>query len=190
MPADHGGGPVVRWGIIGCGDVTEVKSGPALQEAEGSELVAVMRRTPGAAADFAKRHGVPLWFEDAQALAAAAEVTAIYIASPPGAHMEHARIAAAAGKPTYIEKPLGRNLAESEAIARLFADAGVPLFVAYYRRALPPFVEAKALLASGALGEPTFVSFAQSAPPAPPDARAEGERSQEPQRHFLAGRSF
>jgi predicted dehydrogenase len=156
----------VRWGIIGCGDVCEQKSGPALQGAAGSELVAVMRRTPGAAEDFAKRHGVPLWFEDAESLACAPEVTAIYIASPPGAHMEHALVAVKAGKPTYIEKPLGRNATESEAIAKLFDDAGVPMFVAYYRRALPPFVQAKALLASGELGKPTFVSFVQTSPAA------------------------
>ena len=154
----------VRWGIIGCGNVTETKSGPALQGAEESELVAVMRRTPGAAEGFAKRHGVPMWFDDAAALANAEQVTAIYIASPPGAHMEHAKLAVSAGKPTYIEKPLGRNFTESEAIAQLFTDAGVPLFVAYYRRALPPFVQAKALLASGELGDPTLVTFHLSAP--------------------------
>ena len=156
----------VRWGILGCGDVCEVKSGPALQRASGSELVAVMRRTPGAAKDFAERHGVPKWFEDAKALVDCEDVTAVYVASTPAAHYEHAKLAAEvrapsahptpltamsdrgawctqAGKPCYMEKPIGRNVAESEAIVALFEDAGVPLFVAYYRRGLAPFIQVR-----------------------------------------------
>ena len=90
----------VRWGILGCGDVCEVKSGPALQRASGSELVAVMRRTPGAAKDFAQRHGVPKWFEDAKALVDCEDVTAVYVASTPAAHYEHAKLAAEVRAPT------------------------------------------------------------------------------------------
>jgi hypothetical protein len=51
----------VRWGIIGCGAVTEIKSGPPLQLVEHSSLVAVMRRTPGLAEDYARRHHVQLF---------------------------------------------------------------------------------------------------------------------------------
>jgi predicted dehydrogenase len=149
----------VRWGILGVGDVCEVKSGPALQDAEGSELVAVMRRTAGAAEDFATRHGVPAWFDDAEALVNSADVSAIYVASPPGAHLEHAKLACATGKPTYIEKPLGRNVAETKEIVDMFEVAGVPLFVAYYRRGLAPFTVAREMLASGAIGAPVSVSF-------------------------------
>ena len=49
----------IRWGMIGCGDVAEVKSGPALQKADGSALVAVMRRERDKAEDYARRHDVP-----------------------------------------------------------------------------------------------------------------------------------
>jgi predicted dehydrogenase len=96
---------VIRWGIIGCGDVTEVKSGPGFQLARGSQLVAVMRRTGALAADYARRHGVPRWYDDARALVHDPEVDAIYVATPPGAHLDGARLAAAAGKPAYVEKP-------------------------------------------------------------------------------------
>ena len=58
----------IRWGIIGCGDVTEVKSGPALQKAQNSELVAVMRRNTEKAKDYARRHGVARWYDDADSL--------------------------------------------------------------------------------------------------------------------------
>ena len=149
----------VKWGILGCGDVCEIKSGPALQDAANSELVAVMRRSPGAAEDFAARHNVAAFFTDAEALAASEDVTAIYVASPPAAHFEHAAIACAAGKPTYIEKPLGRNVGESQKIVDMFEAAGVPLFVAYYRRGLAPFTVAKEIIASGEIGAPVTVSF-------------------------------
>ena len=44
----------VRWGIIGCGDVTEIKSGPGFAKAERSSLVAVMRRNGAKAEDYAR----------------------------------------------------------------------------------------------------------------------------------------
>ncbi|PAW67941.1 MAG: hypothetical protein B9S34_04045 [Opitutia bacterium Tous-C1TDCM] len=145
-------GPVVRWGIIGCGDVTEVKSGPGFQKADGSHLVAVMRRDVGKAADYARRHGVPRWYADARALVADPEVDAVYVATPPGAHLDAALLAAAAGKPCYVEKPMARHTAECDTMLAAFAAAHQPLFVAYYRRALPRFVHARALLDAGRIG--------------------------------------
>lgn len=142
----------IRWGIIGCGDVTENKSGPALQKTAGSELVAVMRRDGAKAADYARRHGVPRWYDNAQALVADPEVNAIYVATPPGAHVEGALLAAAAGKPSYIEKPFARNTSECDVILDAFRTAGRPVFAAYYRRCLPRFVQVKQLLDTDALG--------------------------------------
>lgn len=142
----------IRWGIIGCGAVTEVKSGPALQKAEGSALVAVMRRTASLAEGFARRHGVPRWYTKAQALIADREVDAVYIATPPGAHLEYALKVCAAGKPAYVEKPMARNYEEGRLMVQAFRASGLPLFVAYYRRALPRFLRAKQLLESGRLG--------------------------------------
>ena len=102
----------IRWGIIGCGDVCEVKSGPGFQKAANSALVAVMRRDGGKAADYAKRHGVPRWYDDAEALIGDPEVDAVYVATPPGSHLEYALRVAAAGKPCYVEKPMARTHAE------------------------------------------------------------------------------
>lgn len=149
--------PSIRWGIIGCGDVTEVKSGPSFSKIAGSQLVAVMRRDAAKAADYARRHGVPRWYDDARALVADPEVDAIYVATPPGAHLEGALLAAAAGKPCYVEKPFARSTTECDAILAAFRAANVPVFVAYYRRCLSRFVEARALLAAGALGTLTGV---------------------------------
>ncbi len=156
--------PPIRWGIIGCGDVTEIKSGPGFQEAIGSELVAVMRRSGDRAADFARRHGVARWYDDADSLIGDPGVDAVYIATPPGNHLEYALKVCAAGKPAYVEKPMARNHAECAAMVERFAAAGVPLFVAYYRRALPRFVRAKGLIDAGRLGRVTGVLYRQSGP--------------------------
>lgn len=142
----------IRWGILGCGDVCEVKSGPALQRASGSGLVAVMRRDRALAEDFARRHGVPAFYDDAAALIADPEVDAVYIAAPPGSHLELALLVAEAGKPAYVEKPMARCHAECERMIEAFERAGRPLFVAYYRRALARFLKVKELLDGGRLG--------------------------------------
>ncbi|HEY3497633.1 MAG TPA: Gfo/Idh/MocA family oxidoreductase [Polyangiaceae bacterium] len=148
---------MIRWGIIGCGDVTERKSGPAFQKVPGSALVAVMRRNGELAADYAKRHGVPRWYDDAAALIADREVDAVYVATPPAQHCEYAIACARAGKPAYVEKPMARTHDECERMNRAFADAGVPLYVAYYRRALPRFVWIKEQIDAGAIGTVRFV---------------------------------
>ena len=152
----------LRWGIIGCGDVTEVKSGPALQKATGSALVAVMRRDGERAKDYARRHGVPRWYDDADALIRDPQVDAVYVATPPSSHTEYAVRVAAAGKPVYVEKPMARNFDECrrmiDACRAARGGAGVPLFVAYYRRRLPRFLRVKQLLDDGAVGPVRFVT--------------------------------
>src|SRR5579872_4880366 len=149
----------IRWGIIGCGDVTEIKSGPAFQKAEGSKLVAVMRRDGQKATDFARRHGVPKWYDDGDALIADPEIDAIYVATPPDAHEEYAIKVCAAGKPCYVEKPMSRNAAEGRRMVEAFAARKLPLFVGYYRRCLPRFVKMKQIVDSGALGKLISVDY-------------------------------
>jgi predicted dehydrogenase len=151
--------PVIRWGILGCGDVCEVKSGPGFQNADGSALTMVMRRTPLMAEDFATRHGVPNWTGDVDTLIEDPDVDAVYIATPPGTHCEYALKVCAAGKPCYVEKPMARSGAECDTMVKAFAEAGVPLFVAYYRRRLPRFLKVKELIESGRLGEVLSVEY-------------------------------
>lgn len=157
----------VRWGIVGCGNVTEVKSGPGFQKADHSALVAVMRRNAALAEDYAHRHHVPRWTGDAQALIDDPGVDAVYVATPPAFHMDYTIRAARAGKPVYVEKPMARTHEECQAMIAACEQAGVPLFVAYYRRRLPRFLKAKELVASGALGEPRFINVTlYQSPPA------------------------
>lgn len=162
---------VIRWGILGCGDVTEVKSGPGFQKARGSQLVAVMRRNGALAADYAKRHGVPRWYDNASALVNDPEVDAVYVATPPGAHLEGVILAAAARKPVYVEKPMARHTPECDAMIAACEQAGQKLFVAYYRRELPRFLKAKELLLTGTIGRLTGVAY-RMATPTPANANA------------------
>ncbi|MFJ7728645.1 Gfo/Idh/MocA family protein [Neobacillus sp. NPDC097160] len=151
----------VRWGIIGCGDVTEVKSGPAFQKVKNSELVAVMRRTGELAKDYAERHNVPKWYDDADALINDPDVDAVYIATPPSSHKEYTIKVAKAGKPVYVEKPMALNFAECNEMITACKAARVPLYVAYYRRELPRLIKIKELLENKAIGDVRFVSTTQ-----------------------------
>jgi 1,5-anhydro-D-fructose reductase (1,5-anhydro-D-mannitol-forming) len=136
----------VRWGIIGCGDVCAVKSGPAFGKVEGSCLQAVCRRTRSKAYEYAQEHNVPAYYSSAADLLQDDMVNAIYIATQPDSHVELALQAAAVGRPTLLEKPMARNSIEAAVIAAAFERKSVPLFVAYYRRALPRYIRAKELL--------------------------------------------
>ena len=149
----------IQWGIIGCGDVTEVKSGPGFQKAQHSSLVAVMRRNGALAQDYAQRHGVPAWYDDAEALIHDPQVDAVYVATPPSSHKEYTVMAAQASKPVYVEKPMALNYAECVAMNEACETASVPLFVAYYRRSLTRFLKIKELLDAGAIGEMRFVAI-------------------------------
>jgi 1,5-anhydro-D-fructose reductase (1,5-anhydro-D-mannitol-forming) len=142
----------IRWGIIGCGNVTEIKSGPGFQKARGSELVAVMRRNGNLAEDYARRHRVPKWYDNAEALIFDDDVDAVYIATPPSSHKEYALAVARAGKPVYVEKPMALNFSECQEIIQACERANVPLFTAFYRRALPRFLKIQSLLEEGQIG--------------------------------------
>ncbi|MDD4489259.1 MAG: Gfo/Idh/MocA family oxidoreductase [Paludibacter sp.] len=143
----------INWGIIGCGNVTELKSGPAFNKIEHSRLVAVMRRNADLAQDYARRHQVPRFYADADLLIHDPEVNAIYVATPPDTHAMYAIKAMRAGKPVYVEKPMARTYAECQEMIRVSEETGMPLYVAYYRRTLPTFLKVKSLLDEGAIGK-------------------------------------
>ena len=149
----------IKWGIIGCGDVTELKSGPAFNKVPDSSLVAVMRRDADKAKDYARRHNVPAWYSDATELINDPEVNAIYIATPPLQHEEYTLQALAAGKPVYVEKPMAVNAGAAKRMADAAAHYGVKLSVAHYRREQPMFLEIKAMLDRNLIGNIRFVQL-------------------------------
>jgi len=149
----------IKWGIIGCGDVTEVKSGPAFNKVPNSSLVAVMRRDAVKAADYAQRHGVPKWYSDATELINDPEVNAIYIATPPLQHEAYTIEALAAGKPVYVEKPMALNAAAAQRMVNAANNYGVKLSVAHYRREQPLFLKVKSLIDKQVIGDIRFVDL-------------------------------
>ncbi|MES2373235.1 MAG: Gfo/Idh/MocA family oxidoreductase [Bacteroidota bacterium] len=143
----------ISWGIIGCGDVTEMKSGPAFNKITGSSLGAVMRRDGAKAKDYAERHGVPKWYDDATQLINDPSINAIYIATPPGSHEEYAIASLLAGKPVYVEKPMSIDTASCLRMQAVAEKTGGKLTVAHYRRGLPMFNKVKALIHEKAIGD-------------------------------------
>tara|TARA_R110002124_G_scaffold280073_3_gene453132 strand:+ start:17849 stop:18820 length:972 start_codon:yes stop_codon:yes gene_type:complete len=155
----------INWGIIGCGNVTEVKSGPAYQKVKGFELKAVMRRNKEKLIDYAQRHHIEKYYTDAYQLINDKEIDAIYIATPPDSHKEYALKVAEAGKPCCIEKPMAPNYEDCLAITEAFKKQGIPLFVAYYRRSLPRFLQVKRWIDEAAIGEVRHINWHYSCAP-------------------------
>lgn len=155
----------INWGFIGCGEVTERKSGPAFNLVEGSRVVAVMSRSSEKASSYAQRHNIPRWHTDAQSLINDPEVNAVYIATPPSSHATYAIMAMKAGKPVYVEKPLAASYVDCQRVMRISRETGVPCFVAYYRRKLPYFNKVQELLQDGAIGKVVNVQIRFSVPP-------------------------
>ena len=160
---------MIKWGFIGCGDVTERKSGPAFNMVEGSMVQAVMSRDIKKAKSYAQRHNIAKWYDDAQELVDDPDVNAIYIATPPSSHATFAIMAMKAGKPVYIEKPMAANYEDCTRINRIAQETGVPCFVAYYRRYLPYFLKVKELIHRGQIGEVINIQIRFAQPPSEMD---------------------
>ena len=149
----------IRWGIIGCGDVTEVKSGPAYNLVEGFELSAVMRRNTDKLKSYAARHNISKYYNDANDIINDPEIDAIYIATPPDSHKYYALKVALAEKPCCIEKPLSPSYSDSLIIHEAFKEKNIPLFVAYYRRSLPRFEQIATWLKNNKIGEIRHINW-------------------------------
>lgn len=152
---------MISWGMVGTGDVTEIKSGPAFYQAQGSRLHAVFNRTYQKAVDYAGRHGVPVVHETLEALLADARVDAVYVATPPVTHRELALRVIAAGKPLCLEKPMAMTGAECDEIVAAAEAANVPVYVTYYRRSMEKFLKIRELLSEGRIGRLSSVQVRQ-----------------------------
>jgi predicted dehydrogenase len=150
---------VIKWGMIGCGNVTEVKSGPAFNKVPHSALAAVSSRNSEKAMDYATRHMVPKCYENPFDLINNPEINAVYIATPPSSHEEYALAALKAGKSVYVEKPMSVNAASCKIMLDAAQFYGGKLTVAHYRREQPLFKKIKALLNAQAIGDVKFITL-------------------------------
>jgi predicted dehydrogenase len=151
----------IRWGMIGTGNVTEKKSAPSFNKIEHSRLVAVANRSPKKAEDYAQRHGINTCYTDPYEVIHDPEVDIVYIATPPGSHMEYGLETLKSGKPVYIEKPMARTGEECRIINEAAEKAGLPVFVAYYRRGLEYFKKVQSIIDSGTLGKIRHINMQQ-----------------------------
>ena len=161
---------VIRWGLIGCGEIAAKRVAEALRHGKGSVLVAVARARKELAADFAERHGAKRWHAEWQGLVNDEEVDAVYLATPVHLHAEQAIAAACSGKHVLSEKPMALDVAGAERMLAAARAHGVRLGVAYYRHHYPVVARLRELLESGELGEPVLAQVqAFEAFDVPPD---------------------
>lgn len=159
----------ITWGIIGAGKIVERQMISAIREAGDQRLVAVMRRDVEAARDVAERHGVPRWYTRVEDLVADNEITAVYVASPPYAHLDNTVAAAERGRHVLCEKPMALNPAQAQAMIDVCRANGVQLMIVYYQRYNARHQQIKRLLNAGAIGQVTAVrvNFSDLYPPTP-----------------------
>jgi predicted dehydrogenase len=142
----------VRWGILSTANIGMAKVTPAIQRAGNCDVVAIASRNSDQAAAAAARLGIPASYGSYEELLAADDIDAVYIPLPNDLHAEWTMKAAAAGKHILCEKPLGMTAAEARQMAANCEDAGVKLAEAFMYRHHPSWVEARRLLAAGAIG--------------------------------------
>ena len=144
----------MKFGIIGCGSIARSSFAPSLVNSSKVELAAVCRRDLAAAQSFAADFGGCSAYDSGQRLLEDPEVEAVIVSTPTDTHRDYTVAAAAAGKHVLCEKPMARNRDECREMIDACDRAGVKLAVAYRRRTFPQVVEAKRLIAAGAIGTP------------------------------------
>lgn len=149
---------VVRWGLIGAGDIARKRIAPALRDLSNCELVSVSRSRAERAEEFASEFGIPKWFGDWRDQIADPEIDAVYIATPVFMHAEQTVAAAEAGKHVLCEKPMALSVKECDEMIAACKSNNVKLGIAYYRRFYPAIQRVKEIIALGEIGQ---VSVAQ-----------------------------
>ena len=147
----------VRWGVIGPGRIAH-RFAQALDEVEGTKLVAVASRSPERGRDFAQRYGATAYYDSNEALVSDPEVDAIYIATPHRFHHAQARLCLEAGKPVLCEKPFTVNAAQAADLIQLAQAKGLFLMEALWSRYLPIYPHVRGWLDGGEIGAIRLVS--------------------------------
>jgi len=150
---------MVRWGIIGAGDIVRKRVAPAINGLPNCELAAVARSNADRAEEFALEFGAKRWYADWRELLTDGDIEAVYIATPTYLHAPQTIAAAEAGKHVLCEKPMAMNAAECDAMISACTANGVKLGIAYYRRFYPVLARVRELLTSGELGRPAIAQI-------------------------------
>jgi predicted dehydrogenase len=123
----------VRLALVGCGRIAQVAHLPAVEKAEGVELVAVSDPSGAVARSVARRRGVAA-STDQGSVWADASVEAVIVAAPDRFHHRLATEALAAGRHVLVEKPLASTVAQAEDLVGLVDRTGLTLQVGAMKR--------------------------------------------------------
>jgi predicted dehydrogenase len=124
----------------------------------GVEVVGVVGSTAERARAKAEASGLPEVYDSVEALAADPGIDVIHVASPNHAHADQVRIALDAGKHVVCEKPLALDSADTADLVQRAAESGLVNAVCFNSRFYPANHQARAMVASGAIGEPRFIT--------------------------------
>jgi len=149
----------LKWGLIGCGDISRKRVAPALRDLPNCEFVAVSRANFELAGSFAKEFGARKPYQHWQELVTDQEIDAVYIATPVHLHAEQTIAAAEARKHVLCEKPMALNVAECDRMIAACRDNNVKLGIAYYRHFYPAITRIKEIIAAGEIGKPVIAQI-------------------------------
>ena len=142
---------MVRAAVVGCGDVSVVHL-QAIQQIEGSELVAICDLDPEVAAAVGAQYGVP-GFTDLQEMIESVRPEVVQISTPHDQHVNVALACLEAGVAVLSEKPVAQNLAEAEKLVAWAAEhPDAVVGICFQNRYNATSQAARELLASGELG--------------------------------------
>ena len=150
---------IIKWGLIGCGDIARKRIVPALQNMANCELVAISRENFLLAESFAKEFGIRNYYRDWQELIKDGDIEAVYIATPVYLHVTQVVEAANAGKHVLCEKPMALNTLECDKMIEACLKNNVKLGVAYYRYFYPVIEKVREILLSGEIGQPKMAEI-------------------------------
>lgn len=149
---------VLKWGLIGAGDIARKRIAPALIDLANCDLVSVSRSRAELAKAFAAEFGVKRWCADWREMLTD-EIDAVYIATPVFLHAEQTIAAAKAGKHVLCEKPMALNVEECDRMIAACKANNVRLGIAYYRRFYPVLERVRQFIASGEIGKVVFAQM-------------------------------
>ena len=144
-----------RWGIIGTGGIAQTFA-EDLKRLDGHVVAAVGSRTLTSAQNFAKQFSDAVAYGSYEELVAA-DVDAVYVATPHPMHYENTLLAMRAGKPVLCEKAFTVNAKEARALVAFAQEQKIPLMEAMWSRFLPHMQQVKEIVSSGVLGEITNI---------------------------------
>jgi predicted dehydrogenase len=155
----HGAGRILRFGVVGAGGFAEICHVPGLQAHPQAKVIALCGRNAVNCRAMADRLGVPDVHTDFHELVSRPDIDGVTIATPDVTHAPVALAALRAGKHVFCEKPLTMTVEQARELVAEAKRTGLTNMVSFTFRYTHALEQAKALIRSGAIGQPTYCSI-------------------------------